>query len=241
MKRFNKKMAFSLCYAWVMVILALISICLIILDYAKMITLTDQPYSLINNVIWVIFVSDYCIRLVFADNKRAFLKANIFDLLSILPVSGLFTVFRISRITRLLRLLRIIRLIGMTGRLKHFLKINGLIYYLYVSCALLIISACLYSFAEHTNLENALWWSITTATTVGYGDMTPQTGLGRIAAIVLMLVGVGFVGMLTSSITNFFTNQDQNNLKKEIRSLHEENTKIMKKLTELQSMMEDDD
>ena len=45
MKRFNKKMAFSLCYAWVMVILALISICLIILDYAKMITLTDQPYS----------------------------------------------------------------------------------------------------------------------------------------------------------------------------------------------------
>lgn len=71
--------------------------------------------------------------------------------------------------------------------------------------------------------------------------MTPQTGLGRIAAIVLMLVGIGFVGMLTSSITNFFTNQDQINLKKEIRSLHEENTRIMKKLTELQSMMEDDD
>ena len=71
--------------------------------------------------------------------------------------------------------------------------------------------------------------------------MTPQTGLGRIAAIVLMLVGIGFVGMLTSSITNFFTNQDQINLKKEIRSLHEENTRIMKKLTEWQSMMEDDD
>ena len=156
MKSSNKKLTFSLCYAWVMVILALISICLIILDYAKMISLTVQPYSLIDNGIWIIFVGDYCIRLLFADNKRAFLKANIFDLLSIVPVSGLFTVFRINRISRLLRLLRIIRLVGMTGRLKHFLKVNGLIYYLYVSCALLIISACLYSFAEHTNLENAL-------------------------------------------------------------------------------------
>lgn len=63
MKSSNKKLTFSLCYAWVMVILALISICLIILDYAKMISLTDQPYSLIDNGIWVIFVGDYCIRL----------------------------------------------------------------------------------------------------------------------------------------------------------------------------------
>lgn len=84
-------------------------------------------------------------------------------------------------------------------------------------------------------------WSITTATTVGYGDMTPHTGLGRIAAIILMLVGIGFVGMLTSSITNFFTNQKQINMRKEIRSLHEENDQIMEKLNELQSMMKDDD
>ena len=241
MKSFNKKLTLSLCYAWVMVILALISIYLIILDYAKIISLTDRPYSLIDNGIWVIFVGDYYIRLIVANDRRAFLKANIFDLLSIVPVSGLFTVFRINRITRLLRLLRIIRLVGMTGRLKHFLKVNGLIYYLYVSCALLIISTCLYSFAEHTNLENALWWSITTATTVGYGDMTPHTGLGRIAAIILMLVGIGFVGMLTSSITNFFTNQKQINMRQEIKSLHKENDQIMEKLNELQSMMKDHD
>lgn len=71
--------------------------------------------------------------------------------------------------------------------------------------------------------------------------MTPQTGLGRVAAIILMLVGIGFVGMVTSSITNFFTNQEQINMRKEIRSLHDENDQIMEKLTELQSMMENDD
>ena len=60
--------------------------------------------------------------------------------------------------------------------------------------------------------------------------MTPQTNLGRIAAIILMLVGIGFVGMLTSSITNFFTNQEQINMRKEIKSLHEENDQIMEKL-----------
>jgi voltage-gated potassium channel len=47
----------------------------------------------------------------------------------------------------------------------------------------------------------ALWWAVVTATTVGYGDITPQTGLARLCATVLMLMGIGLIGVVASSIS----------------------------------------
>ena len=59
---------------------------------------------------------------------------------------------------------------------------------------------------------DGLWWSIVTATTVGYGDLSPNTQIGRLVAIMLMLIGIGIVGMLTGSITTYFfrDNKKQN-------------------------------
>lgn len=57
---------------------------------------------------------------------------------------------------------------------------------------------------ERMNFSDALWWSFVTATTVGYGDLSPSTNTGRIIASLLMIVGIGLIGSLTSSITSFF-------------------------------------
>lgn len=57
---------------------------------------------------------------------------------------------------------------------------------------------------EGMNLQDAVWWSFVTATTVGYGDLSPETAVGRIIASILMLVGIGLIGSLTSAITSFF-------------------------------------
>lgn len=59
-------------------------------------------------------------------------------------------------------------------------------------------------YLEKMSFQDALWWSFVTTTTVGYGDLSPVTGLGRIVAAVLMLVGIGLIDSLTSSITTFF-------------------------------------
>jgi voltage-gated potassium channel len=61
------------------------------------------------------------------------------------------------------------------------------------------------------NYTDAIWWSFVTSTTVGYGDISPSTNAGRIIACVLMLVGIGLIGSLTSTITSFFFNQSQKN------------------------------
>lgn len=54
------------------------------------------------------------------------------------------------------------------------------------------------------DFKDSLWWSFVTTTTVGYGDISPRTGLGRIIATILMLVGIGFLSMLTGTIATFF-------------------------------------
>ncbi|MGK4056636.1 ion channel [Limosilactobacillus reuteri] len=225
-----------------MALLAIISIVLIVLDYAHEINIISPPYSIIDNSILIIFAVDYFVRLFYAKDKKRFFKENIFDLLSIIPVNNLFYVFRMARIGRafrLLKLLRIFRLVGLTGRLHKFLKTNGLVYYLYISLTVILIASSLYCISEKVSFSTALWWSITTATTVGYGDVSPTTGLGKTAAILLMFLGIGFIGMLTSSLTNFFDTSADNDLEKELAELKQQNKELEDHLSRLEKLIKE--
>lgn len=225
-----------------MALLAIISIILIVLDYAHEINIISPPYSIIDNSILIIFAIDYFVRLFYAKDKKRFFKENIFDLLSIIPVNNLFYVFRMARIGRafrLLKLLRIFRLVGLTGRLHKFLKTNGLVYYLYISLTVILIASSLYCISEKVSFGTALWWSITTATTVGYGDVSPTTGSGKAAAVLLMFLGIGFIGMLTSSLTNFFDTSTDNDLEKELAELKQQNKKLEDHLSRLEKLVKE--
>ena len=91
-------------YNFIMAILAIISIILVILDYASVINLNTGVWIWVDNGILVIFAIDYFYRLTTARNKWSFFKHNIFDLLSIIPVNGFFALFRLARLGRVARL-----------------------------------------------------------------------------------------------------------------------------------------
>lgn len=227
-------------YEIMMAALSIASIFMIVLDYAKSIDITAYPYNVFDNLILTIFTIDYFGRLIASKNKRKFIAGNIWDLLSIIPVNQIFYLFRVARvfrIFRLLKLLRLVRLIGLTGRLRKFINTNGLIYYIYISIVVLIIGASMYSISEKVDFVTALWWSITTATTVGYGDISPTTTIGKLAAIMVMIIGIGFIGMLTSSISNFFIANDDVDLKDELDKLHKENDQLNDKLDKLEQII----
>ncbi len=87
-----------------------------------------------------------------------------------------------------------------------------------------------------------MWWAIVTSTTVGYGDISPHTLVGKFAAVLLMLIGVGFIGILTSTITSYFAQEDTSNFDKlyaEIRKLETQNEIIQDKLKALENKQED--
>lgn len=171
-------------------LLAVLSVVLVVLDLMGKISLNTPPYLQIDWAVLIIFALDYFTRLFYAEDKKYFFLHNIFDLLAIVPVNA-FSIFRIFRTFRILRLLRLFRLAGFFGvfnrHASKFLHKGGLIYYLWLSAALIILSSTIYSLSEHASFANAIWWSIVTATTVGYGDISPHTLLGRIVAVLLMI------------------------------------------------------
>jgi voltage-gated potassium channel len=59
------------------------------------------------------------------------------------------------------------------------------------------------------SVGDGIWWAIVTATTVGYGDISPATTEGRIIAVVLMLLGIGVIGAFTATVASFFVAQEE--------------------------------
>jgi voltage-gated potassium channel len=76
-----------------------------------------------------------------------------------------------------------------------------------VTVTITIAAGVLMTFADHKNFPSAgtgLWWAVQTVTTVGYGDRVPETPIGQVVAAVVMLFGIGFVTVITASITGAF-------------------------------------
>nr|WP_035455547.1 potassium channel family protein [Agrilactobacillus composti] len=235
---------FNKIYTIFISLLALISVIMVVADFSNTININRVPYLWIDNSILIIFTLDYFGHLFTSKNKIEFIKTHIFDLLAIIPFSTIFYFFRLSRIFRIVRIARVFRfarLIGLMGKLQKnsakFLKHNGLIYLIYISIVLLLISSVLYALAESVPLSQALWWAVATATTVGYGDISPHTLIGKLAAVLLMFVGIGFIGMLTSSITTYFTDTHEDSkydqIIKKLESLERENQELSQQIREL--------
>ncbi|MBC2580113.1 potassium channel family protein [Clostridium sp. DJ247] len=211
----DKKVILKLTYDILMTLLSLIAVVMLIIDssynLSKSIT---NIFEIIDNIILFIFVIDYFMRLFLAKDKKAFFKDNIIDLITIIPLDSVFQTAKILKLTRLLKftklfkILKILRTIVLLLKFrKHmdkFVKTNNFHYAIWITLTTLLVGTLGIHFAEGITYGDALWWSFVTITTVGYGDISPITPIGRVLAGFLMLVGIGFLSMLTSTISTFF-------------------------------------
>ena len=156
-----------------------------------------------SQAIWAVFVADYAWRLARARDRRRFVRAHLIELIAILPWDW----FRLARVLRLVRLLRAgVWFWRATRELRAIARQNGLGYVLMAASALVALGGLVLRLVEPgvRSYGEALWWAIVTVTTVGYGDIAPRTPAGRVVAVVLMLIGIGVIGMLTSSLASYF-------------------------------------
>lgn len=165
----------------------------------------------INFSIWVIFVADYSVRLFFAKDKQKFIKENIIDLLSILPFDAAFQGLRTIRLVRVLYMFRVfIYLNRIYKRLCVILTTNNFHHVLWFTLSTILCGAIAISYIDDMEIGDALWWSFVTTTTVGYGDIAPASVGGRIIAVFLMIIGIGFLSTLTGTISTYFINSCSN-------------------------------
>jgi len=185
---------------------SVLNVCLLFLKWGS------YPLEMaIANVLLAVFAIDYLVRLIVTKDRKIFLIQSAFDLLGIIPLHPVFAFFRLARLVRLIRFHHLFWRLGIAGKwtqaYHRFIYKTGFIYLFSISVAIIVLSAFLFSLTEKQTLADSLWWAVTTATTVGYGDETPHTAFGKIIASFLMFGGIGFIGLLTSTITDFFTSR----------------------------------
>jgi voltage-gated potassium channel len=157
--------------------------------------------SSISTLIWFTFAMDLLVRLVTASGIGSFFKLNWLEVLTLtLPFIRVLRVFR-----------SIIALRGLKGFTRDRLHATGiyiafLLPFVWYSGAVAVLDAESNNpEASISNLKEALWWSLTTITTVGYGDKYPTTLEGQLVAAALMLTGIALfsaaAGMFASWIT----------------------------------------
>lgn len=211
-------------------ILAVIAVTMVFLDLTGRISIADsRDLIIIENSILFIFFLDYILGLYLADDKKKYIKIHILNLIAIIPINSIFRAFPVLRTLRVLLLyevvqvFKILRIVAFGRKVKYdintFLKTSGFLYIILVSTAAIFFSSAAIYYAEPhiKSFEDALWWSIVTATTLGYGDITPHTMLGRGIAALLMFSGITFVGIYTGLITMYFINNKKGNTLKDGR------------------------
>lgn len=155
-------------------------------------------------VLWAIFVIDFLGRLAVARRKWRFVGRHPFDLLVVL-----------APFFRFLRLLRLVAVVSSLARVLRDDFRGRVGSYLVVSVSLIGFVAALAVYeverdapeASITSFGEAVWWVLTTITTVGYGDRYPVTTEGRLVAAGLMLGGIAILGTVTAAIATWFLEQ----------------------------------
>ena len=193
----------------------------------SMIPLMDKNgsnlYSIINNATLVVFLIDYILRLITADyhlekGAKSFLiypftPMAIIDLISILPfiitVSHGFRVLRLLRIIRTLRVFRSFKIFRYSRNFDRIMKVLKLEAKPLLAVLSLAVFYIIFTSLTMFNIEpqtfntffDAVYWSVISLTSIGYGDIYPVSDIGRAFTVISAIVGVAIIALPSGIIT----------------------------------------
>jgi voltage-gated potassium channel len=204
-----------------LIICILASVAVVMLDSVKDIHV--QHKNLLKGAEWfftALFTIEYILRMICVPSKFRYATSffGVIDLLSILPTYlGIFargmSYLKVIRILRVLRVFRILKLGNHTRQadlLRQALyasRAKIMVFLCFVLTLVVVIGALMYSIegtqddTGFTSIPKSIYWAIVTLTTVGYGDISPQTGPGQCLAAIVMLLGYSIIAVPTGIVT----------------------------------------
>ncbi len=169
-------------------------------------------------VFTVLFTIEYMLRLYSIGRPLSYATSffGMVDLLAILPTylslifpgTQYFLIIRLLRVLRIFRVLKLVQYVGEARLLMRAMRASRrkITVFLFVVLTLVIIFGALMYIIEgpqsgFTSIPQSIYWAIVTLTTVGYGDISPQTGLGQTLASLIMIIGYGIIAVPTGIVT----------------------------------------
>jgi len=208
------------------IVLLIVIVYSVIIVMLESIPRIDTKYhSFLNISEWVVtilFTLEYFLRIICIKKptKYVFSFFGIIDLLSTIPKylsffiggSQYITAFRALRLLRVFRILKLVRFVGESNNLLRALrasrtKIFVFVFFVLVISILLGTIMYLVEGPEHgfNSIPHSVYWTIVTLTTVGYGDISPETGLGQVIATFIMIIGYGIIAVPTGIVSAEYT------------------------------------
>jgi voltage-gated potassium channel len=241
-------------------VLTVISLVIMVVMFLPLDASTIGLLQFYDNLICIIFLIDFTLNLRAAPKKSDYFikERGWLDLLGSIPSLGMgFKYSGLLRLARLSRLARITRLLRGENKkalikdvLEHRSQYAGFITILLAIIVLTVTSVLVLQFESHspeakfTTGKDALWYSIVTITTVGYGDYYPVTSGGRIIAMFIMLAGVGIIGALASILASLLVGGSSAPEDEEVKStlptpsVEQELAMIKNELAEMRHLLE---
>lgn len=163
-------------------------------------------------IVWGLFIVDYVARLWLAEDRGRWVAHHALDLVVIgLP---LLRPLRLLRLVTLLRVLNRSATHGLRGRVAVYVA-GGSLLLAFVAALAVLDAERGHPGANIQDFGDAVWWAVTTMTTVGYGDRYPVTGTGRLVGTLLMVGGIALLGTVTATFASWLVEAVQDGRKRD--------------------------
>jgi len=214
-------------FEWPVVVAAAATIPILFIQESDLSGWWNVLATVLNWAAWLIFATETAVMLWVVPRKRAWLRTHMVDVVvTVLTPPFAPAAWQAGRVFRVGRLLRLLRLFS----LRNLLSLDGIRYAALTAAATVLLGGAVVASIENWTTWDGVWWAATTVTTVGYGDFKPASDGGRIIAMAIMLVGIGFVALLTAFIADRFI-QDQ-------REAEAKEDRVLAELREIRARLE---
>ncbi len=177
-------------------------------------------------VITILFTIEYVLRLLCVERPAAYARSffGIIDLLAVLPTyvsviwpgTQALVVVRVLRLLRIFRVLKLVQYVSEARTLRRALQASSrkiFVFVFVVFTVVIIVGATMYLVEGpahgFTSIPVSIYWAIVTLTTVGYGDIAPQTALGQLLSAFVMILGYGIIAVPTGIVTTELVREER--------------------------------
>ena len=204
-----------------LIVAILTSVVVVMLDSVE--SFAADRHGLLYGAEWfftVLFTLEYAGRLAAVESKRRYALSffGIIDLLAIIPTylsllapgTQSLAIIRILRVLRVFRVLKLVRYLGearMLARAMAASRYRIIVFLITVMTLVVILGSIMYLIegevpgTDFTSIPVTVYWAVVTLTTVGFGDITPQTTVGQFLAAIIMLMGYGMIAVPTGIVS----------------------------------------